>query len=248
MVWKEFSARYRGSFFGLLWAILNPLLTVLVFAFVFGTLFQARWGDRTASSFDFVCIALAGLLAHGILAETIGRAPGLILAHVSFVKKVIFPLEILPVTTVVGAAINGLIGLAVVLVVYAVAHGGAAPTALFVPLILLPYLVLVLGIALFFSATGVFLRDLGQVAGSLTMLTLFLAPIFYPIEMVPPAYRPLLYLNPLTFTVEQMRAVAFFGRFPDWTGLLIYLGAACGFCWLGLAWFQKTRKAFADVI
>jgi len=183
-----------------------------------------------------------------MLAESLGQSPNLVLGRPSYVKKVVFPLEVLPIVTVVTVLINAAIGMTVVLVANGVLQGTVVPTVLLLPIVLVPFVFLLTGIVLFLGAIGVYVRDLTQIVNFLTTVTLFLAPVFYPISMVPEKYRLLLFLNPLTFILEQARDVALFGRLPDWSGLAIYTVIAFGFAWLGLWWFQRARKGFADVM
>lgn len=248
LVVREFNIRYRGSILGILWAVITPILTVLVFAFVFGVVFQARWTTAPASNTDFVIIVLLGMLVHGILAEALGRAPTVIVGQAAFVKKVVFPLEVLPVVAVLHSLITATIGIAILLVVNALVNGQMPATMVLLPVVLLPYIVMLTGLVFFVSAFGVYVRDLSQIVSLVTMLTLFLAPIFYPISAVPPRYQYLLYINPLTFTVEQAREVALFGRAPNYAGLAIYSVIAVVVAWLGLIWFQRARRGFADVM
>ena len=212
--------------FGIVWAIINPILTVLIFSFVFGVVFQARWGIEATSNGEFVIIVLLGMIVHGIFAESLGRAPTLIVGQPAYVKKVVFPLEILPIVAVLHALLNAAIGFTVVVIAYLTMTGHIEATVLLLPIVLLPYVLLIIGVVLFASAIGVYLRDLAQIVNVITMIALFLAPIFYPISAVPERYQLLLYLNPLTFTVEQARNVALFGNIPNWTGLTIYFIAA----------------------
>ncbi len=244
---REFRTRYRGSVLGIVWAVITPLATVLVFLFVFGVIFHARWGTAPNSTAEFVIIVLFGTVIHGAFAETLGRAPQLILGQPAYVKRVVFPLEIVPLVAVAQAFINATIALMIVLGAAAIVRG-VAPTALWLPLILAPYFLFLVGMAFFVSATAVYLRDLSHVAGFVTTGALFLAPIFYPISAVPDPYRRLLYANPLTFAVEQARSVTLFGQSPDWPGLAIYASVALATAWLGYAWFQRIRHGFADVM
>jgi lipopolysaccharide transport system permease protein len=248
LVRREFSTRYRGSVLGVLWAVVNPILTVLVFSFLFGAIFKARWGSGSDSNGDFVIIALVGMIIHGVFAESLGQAPNVILGRPSYVKKVVFPLEILPIVTVATALLNAAAAMTVVLAANAILNGSIPVTVLLLPVVLVPFILLVGGVVLFVSAIGIYLRDLAQIVNFLTMVTLFLAPVFYPISVVPESYRFLLYLNPLTFIIEQARDVALFGQLPDWSGLATYTVIAFAFAWAGLWWFQRARKGFADVV
>jgi len=245
---REFAARYRGSHLGVLWAALTPLVTVLVFTFVFGVVFRAKWAGESTATSEFVIILFVGMIIHGIFVEAISRAPTLILNNSSYVKRVVFPLEILPLVVVITAVINAAVGFVVVIVAHLILNGELRPTLIFLPFVLAPYILAVLGLTMFVTSIGVFIRDIGHAVGFLITVTLFMAPIFYPISSVPEPYRVWLYLNPLTFTVEEARAVAIFGRSPDWEGLGLYTAGALFVFAAGYAWFQKTRNGFADVV
>jgi lipopolysaccharide transport system permease protein len=248
LVRREFSARYRGSLLGVFWSLLTPVLTVLVFSFVFGVVFKTKWGAGQTSNGNFVVILLLGLTINNIFAESISRAPTVIVSNLSYVKRVVFPLEILPVVVVIGSLVNASLALGIVIVANFLITGAIHPTLLFLPFVLAPYIVLVAGVTMFLSSVGVFIRDLGQIVGLLVTVVLFMTPIFYPLSSVPEPYRALLYLNPLTFTVEQARAVALFGFGPDWPGISLYSAGAVAVMAAGLFWFQRTRNGFADVI
>jgi lipopolysaccharide transport system permease protein len=185
---------------------------------------------------------------HGLFAEVLNRGPSLILSNVNYVKKVVFPLEILPVITMGAALFHSLISLGVLLAVFVLFNGYLHWTSIFTPLVLLPLVILTLGLAWMLASLGVFLRDVGQTIGITTTVMLFLAPVFYPVTAVPEEFRPWLMVNPLTFIIEQAREVLIWGRLPDWTGLGTYTVVALATAWAGYAWFQKTRKGFADVL
>jgi lipopolysaccharide transport system permease protein len=193
-------------------------------------------------------VLFVGMIVHGLLAEVLNRAPGLILGNVNYVKKVVFPLEILPVISMGAALFHSFVSLGVLLIVFAMFNGYLHWTAVFTPLVLLPLVVLTLGLSWMLASLGVFLRDVGQTIGLVTTVMLFLAPVFYPVTALPEELRPWLMANPLTFIIEQARAVLIWGRLPNWTGLGIYTLAATTVAWAGYAWFQKTRKGFADVL
>ena len=245
---REVLSRYRGSFFGLLWSFLNPLFMLTVFTFVFSVIFQARWGGGSESKTEFALLLFAGLLVFNLFAECISRAPGLIVANVNYVKKVVFPLEILPVVGLLSALFHTLISLFVWLIVYVIFFGFPHLTVLYLPLVLVPFCLFILGLSWALASLGVFLRDIAQVIGVMTTALMFLSPIFYPATAFPEDYRYMLYFNPLTTAVEQTRDVLFWGKTPDFLMLTIYWGVTLGVAWLGYAWFQKTRKGFADVL
>ncbi|MEB0047242.1 MULTISPECIES: ABC transporter permease [unclassified Pseudomonas] len=244
---REVVGRYRGSFFGILWSFFNPLLMLAVYTFVFSVVFKARWGGSESKT-EFALVLFAGMIVFNLFSECINRAPNLILGNPNYVKKVIFPLEILPWIGLGAAFFHFLISLGVWLLAYIVFFGVPHLTVLYLPLILLPFMFFIMGISWALASLGVYLRDVGQFIGILTTILMFLSPIFYPVSALPEAYRGLLYMNPLTPVIEQTRAVLFFGQTPDFAMLGVYLIATSLIAWLGFFWFQKTRKGFADVI
>ena len=249
MTWREVVGRYKGSLFGLGWSFFNPLIMLAVYTFVFSVVFKARWGiGMTENKTDFALVLFVGLIIHALFAEVLNRAPGLILSNTNYVKKVIFPLEILTVVSLGAALFHALISVVVLLIAFALLNGFVNWTILYTPLTLLPLLPLTLGLGWLLASLGVYLRDIGQVIGVVTMVFLFLAPVFYPITALPEAYQSILLINPITLPIEQTRAVIVFSQSPDWAVLAIYTGISAAICWIGFWWFQKTRKGFADVI
>jgi homopolymeric O-antigen transport system permease protein len=244
---REFTQRFRGSMLGVVWAVLIPLFTAAVYTFVFSTVFKARWPGAAEGPFDFALIFLTGLTVHTIFAESVARAP-MVVGNASYVKKVIFPLEILPVVAVLTALVNACIGIAIVLIGNLILNGKIFITILTLPLVIAPYLIFVIALTLFFAAAGVYLRDLSQVVGLLITVTMFLTPIFFPIEAVPEQYQRAIWLNPLTFVVQQARDVTIFGRWPDFVGLSIYTLAALASLACAFWVFQRLRNGFADVL
>jgi len=246
---REVVGRYRGSIIGLLWSFLNPIFMLVVYTFVFSVVFKARWGiGEDETKIQFAVVLFAGLIVHGLFAEVLNRAPNLILSNVSYVKKVLFPLEILPGIAMGSALFHSTISLTVLLAAHALFNGYLQWTAVLIPLVLLPLVILTLGLAWVLASLGVYLRDVGQTINIITLVLLFLSPIFYPLTALPHEYQTLIMANPLTFIIEQTREVLIWGRLPNWIGLGIYAMLATGVAWAGFAWFQKTRKGFADVL
>jgi lipopolysaccharide transport system permease protein len=249
MVRREVVGRYKGSALGLAWSFFNPLLMLAVYTFVFSEIFSTRWGTGADhSKVDFAVVLFVGIIVHGLFGEVLNRAPHVILANVNFVKKVVFPIEVLPAVAVGTALFHTIVSLLVLLTAFVLFHGFVHWTVLLAPLVLLPLVVLTLGVAWMFAALAVYLRDVGQTTGIITTALLFLSPVFYPLSALPERFRPLLLANPLTFMIEQARNVLIWGTVPNWSGLAVYGMAALLFCWLGFAWFQKTRAGFADVL
>lgn len=258
LVRRDIVGRYRGSVLGIFWSLLTPLFMLAVFTFVFGTVLQTRWvhsadGPNAAAAAqpsiaEFAIILFAGLIVFQLFAEVINRAPSLIYTNVNYVKKVVFPLEILPVVALGSAAFHACISLAV-LFVFKIAVTGHVPwTALLFPFVMAPYLVLILGLAWFLASFGTYVRDVGQVLAPLVTALMFLSPIFFPLAALPAWIRPWVALNPVALPVEQAREVLILGRVPDLFSLAVYTVVALGIAALGFIWFQKTRRGFADVL
>lgn len=245
---REVLGRYRGSALGLLWSFFNPLFMLIVYTLVFSVVFNARWGSGSTSKVEFALVLFAGLIVFNLFAECIGRAPSLILANPNFVKKVVFPLEILPFVGLLAALYHAFISLGVWLATYIALFGLPHVTVFLFPLVTLPFVFFIMGFSWILASLGVFLRDVSQFIGVVVSMLMFLSPIFYPASALPESYRHLLYLNPLTPTIEMTRDVLYWGRLPDFTMLAVYWLATGVIAWLGFAWFQKTRKGFADVL
>lgn len=245
---REVVGRYRGSLLGLIWSFFNPVLMLTIYTFVFSVVFKARWGNGGESRFEFALILFAGLIVFNLFTECVSRAPSLILGNVNYVKKVVFPLEILSIVTLGAALFHGVVSLGVLLIFYVLAAASLHWTIIFAPLVVLPLLLTTLGISWFLASLGVFVRDVAQSIGLLMTVLMFISPIFYPVSALPSDYQAIVYMNPLTFIIEQMRDVLIWGKLPSWSGLCVMMLVSMLVAWLGLVWFQKTRKGFADVL
>lgn len=245
---REVLGRYRGSVFGLLWSFFNPLFMLTVYTFVFSEVFKARWNAGSESKTEFALVLFAGLLVFNLFAECINRAPGYILSNPNYVKKVVFPLEVLPFVGLLSAVYHMLISLGVWLVAYLLLVGLPHATVSLLPLVILPFALFIMGLSWALASLGVFLRDVSQFIGVVVTTLMFLSPIFYPASALPETYRHILYLNPITPVIEMTRDVLYWGKPPDFTMLGLYWLTTGVIAWLGFAWFQKTRKGFADVI
>lgn len=250
MTRREVVGRYRGSIMGLAWSFFHPILMLVVYTFVFSVVFKARWGgaDVDESKAGFAIALFAGMIVHGLFADCINRAPGLIISNVNFVKKVVFPLEIMPWIAMGAALFHSIINVSVLLLAQIAFKQQIPWTALFFPVVVLPLVFISMGLAWFLAALGVYLRDISQITGIFTTILMFLSPVFFPISALPPALQPWLILNPLAFIIEQARSVLIFGRTPNWQGWGIALSASIIVAWMGLWWFQRTRRGFADVL
>ncbi|HET7546254.1 MAG TPA: ABC transporter permease [Usitatibacter sp.] len=246
---REVVGRYHGSMLGLAWSFFNPLLMLAVYTFVFSEVLKVRWtGGVAESRTDFAIILFAGLIVFGIFAECVNRAPTLVLSNPNYVKKVVFPLEILPWVALGSALFHAVVSLAALLLVELWYRQSVPWTAFAFPLMLVPLLLFAMGLAWLLASLGVFLRDVGQVIGVLTTVLMFVSPIFYPEASLAPKYREWLQWNPLTFVIEESRNALIFGLAPDWAQWAWLLAASLAVAWAGFAWFQKTRRGFADVM
>lgn len=252
MTVRDVVGRYRGSFIGIGWSFLHPLLMLAVFTFVFSFVFQMRWGVPVGGQEEgkgvFAVVLFVGLITHSFLSEILTRAPSLIVSNTNYVKKVIFPLEILPWMSILSALVHVAISILVWLLAYLVLIGVPGWQVLFLPLVFIPLITLALGVAYFLASLGVFMRDIGQTMGVASSVLLFLSPVFFPLERLPGQLQAYFLLNPLTFIIQQARDVLIWKTLPDFSGLMIYMMVASVIFCLGFTWFQKTRKGFADVL
>ncbi|EKZ95731.1 polysaccharide ABC efflux pump, inner membrane subunit [Cupriavidus sp. HMR-1] len=247
LVRRDIVGRYRGSLFGIVWAFLNPLLMLSLYTIVFGMFLRTRWAG-SQNSFEFSVVLFAGLILFNFFAECINRAPMLVVANANYVKKVVFPLEMLAWVAVGTAFFHTVISLIVWVIFSTLVYGTVHWTLVYLPLILVPLIFMTIGLVWIVSSLGVYLRDIGQVIGVATSVVMFLSPIFYPVDTLPESFRALLLMNPLTFLIEQARLVMLGGGTPDISTLAIYMASSIAFAWLALAWFQHARKGFADVL
>ena len=245
---RDVVGRYRGSFMVLAWSFLHPLVMLAVYTFVFGLVFRARWDAGTGSTAEFALVLFAGLLVFNVFAECVNRAPSLVLSNPGYVKKVIFPLEVLPYVSLAASLFHFAIGVVVWLVFHAIFIGTPPATVVLLPVVLVPLALLSLGVSWFIASLSVYLRDVAHVVGVATTALLFVTPVFYPVSALPEAWRPWMRVNPLTDIVEATRAVMVWGRAPDWPHFVLSLVVSAIVAWLGYAWFQKTRRGFADVL
>lgn len=245
---RDILSRYRGSILGLFWSFFQPLLMLVIYTFVFSVVFKARWNAESNSTVEFALVLFSGLIIFNFFSESLLKAPSLIIAHPNYVKKVIFPLEILPWVSLGAAFFQFLINACVWLLCYIVLCGIPHPTLLFLPLIILPVMLMVLGLSWFISSLGVYLRDIGHIINIFITILMFLSPIFYPITALPLKYQLYLKINPLAHAIENIRDILYWGKVPNILSYSVFLVFSVICAWIGFIWFQKTRKGFADVL
>lgn len=246
---RDALGRYRGSLLGLGWSFLNPLLMLAVYTVAFSVIFPSpKWGPGEGA--PAVLAIFCGMVTFGIFGEVLSRAPTLVLGNPNYVKKVVFPLEILPITVLGSALLHALIGFLILALGQVVLGSGLHATVLLLPFVLLPLVLLALGVGWTFAALGVYVRDLGQSVGVIAQVFFFLSPIVYPASMAEKsrAAEVLLWANPLTTVLESARAVLLYGIAPPWLALGIVTVVAALFAAAGRVWFEKVREGFADVV
>ena len=248
MAKRDVASRYRGSFMGLFWSFFNPLLMLAIYTFVFGVIFKARWNVHVTSHIAFAIILFAGLNVSMMFTECANRASTLIVDNTNFVKKVVFPLETLSWSVLGAALFHLLIATVALLAIELIATHHLPWTVLLFPIVIAVFLPFMAGTIWLLASLGVFFRDLKQAIAIVTTAMMFLAPIMYPMSMIPGQYRIFLYLNPLTVIAMASQNVLFLGELPRWDHLALYFVVSCLFAWLAFAWFEKTRKGFADVV
>ncbi|MEC5385603.1 ABC transporter permease [Uliginosibacterium sp. H3] len=244
---RDIEVKYRASMLGKLWIVLYPMMMLGVYTFVFGGVFSSRWGGKGDLT-DFVPMLYCGLIVHAIFAETVSKAPFLIVNNPNYVKKVVFPLELLPVSSLFVALFNATVSFALLLLMVLVFKHSVHWTIVLLPLVLLPLVLFAIGCAWLVAALGVFFRDIEQFIGILMSMLLFLSPVFYSTESAPQFAQHLLMLNPITLPIEDIRKVVVLGQLPSLEPWLLSLLIGTGVALMGLSVFEKTRPAFADVV
>jgi lipopolysaccharide transport system permease protein len=245
---RDVLGRYRGASFGLLWSLISPFLMLMVYTFAFGNIYKGRWQEATDRHDSFSIILFIGLIVHGYFAECLNRSPQLITGNVNFVKRVVFPLEILPWPMILSALFHMAMNIVVFVVLRLIMDHEFSWTIIYLPLVIAPLVMLTAGLAWFFAALGVYFRDISQITGVMSMAALFLSSAMIPLASLSPTYQRIFYLNPLTFIIDQARAVALWGEAPNWIGLFAYFCVATAFAYAGYGWFRATKRGFADVL
>lgn len=245
---RDIQGRYRGASFGMGWSLISPFLLLLIYTFAFGTVMGGRWPETGQGGTSFSIILFAAIIVHSFFAECLTRSPLLIVANPNFVKRVVFPLEVLPWPMVLSALFHAAMNIGIFILLRLVMDGAFSWTIVFLPAVLLPLVVLSLGMSWVLASLGVYLRDIAQVTGVASMAFLFLSSALMPVEAVDARYRWVFLANPLTFIIDQARDVMLWGRYPDWAGLGIYMAVATVVMYAGLAWFRATQRGFADVL
>jgi lipopolysaccharide transport system permease protein len=248
-LFRQIGQRYKGANLGVLWSIVTPLLMLLVYTFVFGTIMNARFGiSKTETTLDFALALFCGLNLFNLCAEVIGRSPTLILGQPNLVKKVVFPLEILPLVTMLDALIHTLLAFIPLFLALIIVRHEIPWSFVFLPFYLIPMALFALGLSLFLSALGVFVRDIPNIITPLVTILLFSSAIMYPLAAVPEPARSWFYFNPLALLIEDSRKALIWGFFPNFLTLTLLAGFGLLFVVVGFLFFEKSKPAFADVM
>lgn len=246
---REVSERYKGSYLGILWSFITPLIMLTIYTFVFSVVFKSKWGTTGAetSKLEFAMVLFAGLIVFNIFAEVVSKAPTLISSNPNYVKKVVFPLEILSIVSLGSALFHAMISWGILTLVI-IFTGNINWTIILLPIILIPFCLITLGISWFLASLGVYIKDVGQIISLIITGLMFLSPIFYSVSTIPEEFKFIYWLNPVTYIVEDARRVIIWGELPhwDWLGIGVIIGILVAS--LGYFWFKQTRKGFADVI
>ena len=245
---RDILGRYRGANFGLLWSLIGPLMMLVIYTVAFGKIFGSRWQQPSGDTAAFGMVLFVGILTHGFFAECLSRAPRLMIENANYVKRVVFPLQILPWSAVLSALFHMAMNLVVFAVLNALLFGKFSPYIVLVPVVVLPLVMLTLATCWVFASLGVYLRDISQAMPVIVTAMLFLSSAIVPVATLPPHYQVIFHLNPLTFFIDQMREVALWGRPPDWTSLIIATAIGLVAMYASYVWFRFTSKGFADVL
>jgi lipopolysaccharide transport system permease protein len=248
LIERNVEASFRGSVLGKLWTALVPLLRLAVYTLVLGFILRVKWPGHGNTPLETALLYFVGLTFYDFFMEAISTAPSLMHDNVNYVKKVVFPLEILP-CAMLGAALVRLGVTSTILLIFFLVIRGVPPLAtLAVPLVVAPFALIVLGAVWFLSALGAYVRDLRQLMGVVALMMMYLSPIFFPLAMVPERARPFFYANPLAFMIESTRSALFAAEWPNWAGLILYSAIALLFAAAGYRWFLRVKSGFADVV
>lgn len=245
---REVLGRYRGASFGLLWSLISPFMMLVIYTIAFGYVLKSRWPHTSGSTTEYALILFLGLIVHGFFAECLTRAPTLITGNANLVKRIIFPLDILPWPMIMSALFHVIANCLVFAALFLAVNHYLHWTIVFLPLVILPLVIFTVGVVWVLASLGVFMRDISQVMGVVATAMLFLSSAIVPVDTLPEKYQTFFHLNPLTFIIDQARAVAIWGNLPDLLGLGLYALVSLAVAYLGFAWFNKTKRGFADVI
>lgn len=248
MTKRDITHRFRGSFLGIFWVLVLPLLMLAVYSFVFIYVFEARFGASSAPRGEFALMLFSGIIVHALIADILIRTPKLVLENKNLVTKVIFPLEILPIVTVLSGMVQFGVSLLVLMLGVLLIYGELSWTIVYIPILFLPYLILLTGLGWFLAALGVYIRDIAQISSVIATIFLFVSPVFYDISTLPEGVQYAIYANPITLIVTELRHILMEGAVPALYPLLIYIVISKIIACAGFLFFCKARRGFADIL
>ncbi|HUC93638.1 MAG TPA: ABC transporter permease, partial [Paenibacillus sp.] len=244
---REIQLKYRGSFLGIIWSFLNPILMLAVYSFVFSVIFEGKWRLSSNNQFEFSIILFSGLILFGIFTECLNKSPSVVSANVNYVKKVVFPLEILPLVNLITSLAHAMISMVILLIAINLFLDFSSWQVVLSVFSLIPMLMLTLGFSFLISALGVYIKDIAYTVVVFTNILVYLTPVFYPISAVPQFMRDIMYFNPLTMIVENFRNVIIWSNQPSWSGIIIVMIISYTIMVLGLIIFKKLESGFSDI-
>lgn len=245
---RDVIGRYKGSYLGVLWSIVTPLLMLLVYTFVFGTIFHSKWNVNGGNKVTFALVMFSGITTFNIFAEVVTRASTIIIDNANYVKRVVYPLQLLPIIILGSSLVNASIGFVILIVGIFSLSGAVSWTVVLIPVVLIPLVLVSLGMGWLLASLGVFIRDIGQFIGISVQALIFLTPVFFPMSAVPRNLRIIYQMNPLSYVVDNVQRVAVWGHLPNWTSLVYGVCYSSVIAFIGYLWFQKTRGEFADAL
>lgn len=248
LVKKDIKQRYQGSVLGMLWSFIVPVLMLVIYTFVFSVIFQAKWDINTDDKYQFALVLFCGLSAFNMFSEVLNRSTMLIASNANYVKKVIFPLEILPVMVTCSALFNCVISFGILIVAKFVIYRNVSPTLYMIFLAMIPLIILSVGVGLLVSALSVYLKDIGNFVSVFVTILMYVSPVFFPLASVPESFRKVCEINPMTYIIENFRNVVFYGTSLNWKFFGISCLASVIIYLLGKAVFMRAKEGFADVL
>lgn len=247
LAYREVSAKYKGSHIGKLWLLIQQFFLVATYTLVFGTIFKSKWGDQIQGGAELAVMIYSGLIIFNLISEILNRSTTILQSNVNYIKKIVFPIEVLPASIVISSLYNFCIGILIAMALSSFLWSGPSLAYLFIPLAVIPILLMSLGFSYLLSATSLYIRDVEQVTQFLTSLLLFLTPIFYPIEAIPEQYRQYMKLNPISYAVETTRAILVYGTTPSVYQYVVQIIMGCLILWIGMRSFERLKRGFGDV-
>lgn len=248
LVKRDITGKYKGSSLGMFWSVITPFFMLAIYTFVFSYIFKAKWGTGIESKGEFALVLFVGLMVYNFFSEVINQSATIYINNANYVKKVVFPLEILPCISLTSAFFNFAISFSIWFFASFWVFDGVTYHALFLPILMMPLVIITLSFSMLISALGVYLRDISQFTNLIILTLMFLSPIFYSISLIPEQYQSMLMLNPIAYTIVEARKVLVHSHFPNfylWGG---YLAASLFIFLCSFTLFQKMRRGFADVL